>query len=135
MKYIVALCGALVLNAAANLMMKIGSAKVEQGGGFLQHGPAGALRALCTSPVLLLGLVCFGLNVFLYTFALSSKTLKISLAYPIMVGGGYAIIAVAAYALPMLRERLTVAQWAGVLLVLCGVFLIAFNTRVENAAG
>ncbi|MFH0983887.1 MAG: hypothetical protein V2A79_20425 [Planctomycetota bacterium] len=135
MKHVIALCGALVLNAAANLMMKMGSAKVASGGGFLAHGPAGAVRSVLTTPVLLMGLVCFALNVFLYMFALSSKTLKISLAYPIMVGGGYAIIAVAAYFWPGLRERLTIGQWLGVVLVLAGVVLIAMKTPVEGSGG
>ncbi|MCK4657962.1 MAG: hypothetical protein KAV82_00430 [Phycisphaerae bacterium] len=131
MQYVIALCGALVLNAAANLMMKIGSSQVAQAGGFLQHGPAGALRALFCTPVLLVGLICFGLNAGLYMFALQSKALKISLAYPIMIGGGYAIIATIAYLWPGLRERLTVGQWVGVTLVLAGVILIAIRTPTE----
>ena len=128
MQHVIALCGALVLNAAANLMMKIGSARVEQTGGFLAHGPVGAIRTLLTSPVLLAGLICFGLNAFLYMFALQSRTLKISIAYPIMVGGGFAIIAVTAAFWPSLRERLTPGQWIGVAFVLVGAGLIALRT-------
>ncbi|MCP4591780.1 MAG: hypothetical protein GY842_13655 [bacterium] len=131
MKYLIALCGALVLNAAANLMMKMGSNSVEQAGGFLKHGPAGALRMLFSTPVLLAGLICFGMNAFLYMYALQSRTLKISIAYPLMVGGGYAIIAVTAAFWPSLRERLTAGQWVGVALVLAGVILIALRTPVE----
>ena len=128
MKYVVALCGALVLNAAANLMMKMGSAKVAHAGGFLSNGAVGAVRTLLTTPVLLAGLICFGLNAFLYMFALQSRTLKISIAYPVMVGGGYAIIAITAAFWPGLRERLTAGQWVGVALVLAGVVLIAIRT-------
>ena len=128
MKYVLALCGALVLNAAANLMMKMGSAKVAHAGGFLSNGATGAVRTVLTTPVLLAGLICFGLNAFLYMFALQSKTLKISIAYPLMVGGGYAIIAITAAFWPGLRERLTIGQWAGVALVLAGVILIAIRT-------
>jgi small multidrug resistance pump len=135
MKYVLALGGALVLNAAANLMMKLGSAKVAQAGGFLRNGPAGALRTLGSSPILLAGLICFTLNALLYMFALQSRALKISLAYPVMVGGGFAIIATTAYFWPSLRERLTVGQWLGVALVLAGVLLIAFRTPVGAAAG
>lgn len=132
MKYVIALCAALVLNAAANLMMKVGSARVAESGGFFRDGAAGAVQRLLTSPILLAGIICFALNAFLYMFALQSRTLKISLAYPVMVGGGYAIIAVAAYALPMLRERLTAGQWLGVGLVLAGVITIALCTPVER---
>jgi multidrug transporter EmrE-like cation transporter len=133
MQYVIALCGALVLNAMANLMLKIGSTKVQAGGGFLADGLPGAARALLTSPVLLTGLVCFGLNACLYMFALQSKTLKISIAYPVMVGGGYAIIAVTAACWPTLRERLTAGQWFGVALVLAGVFVIAVGTPADTA--
>lgn len=135
MQHVIALCGALVLNAAANLMMKIGSTEVARSGGFVQGGAVDAVRRLLTTPVLLAGLICFALNVLLYTFALSSKTLKISIAYPIMVGGGYAIIAVTAAFWPGLRERLTAGQWCGVALVLAGVILIALRTPAQGAAG
>jgi small multidrug resistance pump len=135
MKYVIALCAALVLNAAANLMMKVGSAGAAASGGFLKDGPLGAVRTLLGSPVLLTGLVCFGLNAFLYMFALQSKTLKISLAYPVMVGGGFAIIAVTAYFWPSLRERLAPGQWLGVALVLAGVILIAVFTPAEGSSG
>ena len=132
MQHVIALCGALVLNAVANLMLKIGSAKVESTGGLLANGVPGAVRTLLNTPVLLMGLLCFGLNVVLYMHALRSPTLKISIAYPIMVGGGYAIIAVTAAFWPSLRERLTVGQWFGVALVLAGVIIIAIRTPVQG---
>ena len=134
MQYVIALCGALVLNAAANLMIKIGSAKVAAAGGFLVNGAAGAVRILLTTPVLLAGLICFGLNACLYMFALQSSALKISIAYPIMIGGGYAIIAVTASFWPSLRDRLTAGQWVGVALVLAGVVVIALRTPADGVS-
>lgn len=132
MKYVAALCVALVLNAAANLLMKIGMKSVQEAGGVLRDGPIGAVRYVLTSPVLLVGLTCFAVNAFCYMFALQSKTLKISLAYPIMVGGGFALIALVAHVHPALAERLTVRQWAGVIIVLLGIIMIASQT--DNAA-
>jgi multidrug transporter EmrE-like cation transporter len=85
------------------------------------------------TPILLAGLVCFGMNAFLYMFALQSKSLKISLAYPIMVGGGYAIIATVAYVAPNLKERMSVGQWVGVALILAGVLIVAGLTPAESA--
>jgi multidrug transporter EmrE-like cation transporter len=108
--------------------MKIGAKAVEANGGMMADGPLGAIRHVLTTPTLLIGLVCFGLNVFLYMFALQSPTLKISIAYPLMVGGGFAIIAVVAYLAPNLRERLTAGQWLGVLMILAGVFIVASKT-------
>jgi multidrug transporter EmrE-like cation transporter len=132
MQYIVALSAALVLNAVANLCMKMGMKGVEAGGGLLAGGAVGAVRTVLTTPVLLGGLICFGLNAFLYMFALQSKTLKISLAYPLMVGGGYAIIALVAALAPNLRERLTAGQWVGVGLIMVGVIVVATLTPAEG---
>ncbi len=131
MKHVVALVLALLLNASANLMMKAGMTKVDQAGGLLKSGLPGAVKAVLTSPILLAGLICFSLNAVFYMFALQSKVLKISLAYPVMVGGGYALIVTVAYFL--LRERMTVGQWVGVALILVGVILVAWQTT-EPAA-
>jgi len=132
MKYVIALAAALVLNAAANLMMKIGTQPLK--GGLMAGGPVGAVLTVLKSPILLAGLICFGLNAFFYMFALQSRTLKISLAYPIMTSGGFAIIAVVASLAPSLRERLSLGQWAGVALVLGGVMLIAALTPGSDVA-
>ncbi len=126
MKHVVALIAALLLNAAANLMMKAGMTRVEAAGGLLKDGLPGALRAVATSPILLVGLTCFALNAAFYMFALQSKALKISLAYPLMVGGGYAIIATVGYF--ALGEHLNLVQKIGVALILGGVIVIATQT-------
>ena len=131
MKYLIALAIALLLNASANLMMKAGMIRVQEGGGLLAGGLPAAVRTVLTSPVLMVGLVCFALNAACYMFALQSQALKISLAYPVMVGGGYAIIATIAYF--WLDERMTVGQWVGVVLILAGVLTIAVRTPTEVA--
>jgi multidrug transporter EmrE-like cation transporter len=127
MQYWLALFVALSLNAAANLMMKIGMQAVQSSGGLLKTGVGGAVRTVLTNPVLVIGLACFALNAAFFMFALQSKALKISVAYPIMVGGSFALIALAARLHPALSERLTWGQWAGVALVLLGIMLIAAN--------
>ncbi|MCH7812447.1 MAG: hypothetical protein IID40_00365 [Planctomycetes bacterium] len=132
MKYVVALLMALALNAGANLMMKAGMTRVAEGGGLLAQGPMGAVRAVLGSPILVIGLACFALNAACYMFALQSQTLKISLAYPVMVGGGYAIIAAVAYF--VLGERMGPGQWLGVALVLAGVVVIAVGTSTGASA-
>ena len=125
MNYAAALVIALVLNAAANVLMKLGMKAVQEKGGILQGGPVGAVQTILTSGTLLLGLACFGLNAAFYMYALQSKALKISIAYPIMVGGGFALICLASYTHPALAERLTWRQWMGVALVLAGIVFIA----------
>ena len=133
MKYFVALFIALVLNATANLLMKVGMKSVEGSGGILRSGAVGAIKIVVTSWPLLIGLTCFALNAGFYMYALQSKTLKISLAYPIMVGGGFALIALAARLHPALAERLTAGQLAGIALVLVGIVLIASQMDAAEA--
>ena len=123
-KYGIALAIALLLNAAANLMIKFGMRGVElelAGAGIMDNGFVGLLKLLLRHWVVLLGVACFAANVVFYGFAL--QKLPISTAYPIMVTGGFAIIVVVAGL--MLGERLTAPQWAGVAAILLGVFLVA----------
>ena len=133
MKYVIALGVALVLNAGANLLMKVGMKTVHESGGILKDGAASAVWTIATSAPLVVGLTCFALNAVLYMYALQSPALNISLAYPVMVGGGYAVIALVARFHPALRESLTMGQHVGVALVLVGVILIA--SQSEPAQG
>ncbi len=122
MRYWIALLLALTLNATANLLMKVGARQAAGGTLKLDHG-GGLVRLLQANWVLIVGLACFAINVIFYTYALSSKDMKISVAYPIMVSGGFAIIAVVAWR--YLGETLSAVQWGGIALILAGVFLVA----------
>ncbi|MCH7595881.1 MAG: hypothetical protein IID35_04905 [Planctomycetes bacterium] len=133
MNHLIALFVALVLNAGANLLMKVGMKSVEASGGLFQNGAAGAVKTVLSSPVLFVGLACFALNAGFYMYALQSKMLKISIAYPLMVGGGFALIAVVARFHPALAERLTWTQITGVALVLVGIILIASQADAAAA--
>ncbi len=125
--YFVALTLALVLNAAANLMMKFGMERFKATGVTTADGAGALAGALLTNWVLIAGLACFALNVVFYTFAL--KGLPISVAYPIMVTVGFAIIVTVAGM--YLHERLTTGQWVGVALILLGVWLVASRAGVQ----
>jgi len=129
MQHVVSLAVALVLNATANLLMKVGMKTVGEDGGVLRDGILGAFRIVLSSWPLVIGLSCFVLNAGFYLYALQSKALKISVAYPIMVGGGFAMIAMVAYLHPALKETLTLMQKIGIGLVLAGIVLIAAESR------
>lgn len=129
MRHVMALCTALVLNAAANLLMKIGMKSVQAHGGLMEEGIVGAAGRVLGNMTLVTGLACFALNALFYMYALQSERLPISIAYPLMVGGGYAVIALVAHWYPGLRESLNAGQWLGVGLILAGVMLVAANTR------
>ncbi|MBN1346177.1 MAG: EamA family transporter [Phycisphaerae bacterium] len=127
MRYFVALVAALLLNATANLMMKFGVVRFKTAGVSLADGIWPALAALLTNWVLILGLACFAMNVVLYTYALTK--LPISIAYPIMVTVGFAIIVVVAGL--YLNEHPTKLQWIGVVLILVGVWLVAWQAKSQ----
>ena len=131
MKYLLALFIALVLNASANLLMKAGMKPIQEGGGVLRDGMVAGIKAVLSSGTLMLGLVFFGVNAAFYMYALQSKALKISIAYPIMVGGGFALIAIVARYHPFFAETLTWGQKLGVALVFLGIVLIAWQMEPE----
>lgn len=124
-KYIVALVAALILNATANLLIKASAGSPGGSADLLSGGAGSALKALAGNWLFLLGLVCFALNLVAYQYAL--KVLPISVAYPIMVASGYAIIVVVAGG--WMQERLVTAQWVGVTLILAGVLLVSSGMK------
>jgi len=128
MKYGIALALALILNATANLMMKFGVRRFNASGITLEQGPWAVTWGFLTNWVLVVGLICFASNVLFYTYALSG--IKISIAYPIMVSGGFVIIAIAAWL--YLSETLATGQWVGIIFILLGVYLIARQMQPQT---
>jgi small multidrug resistance pump len=127
MKYFVALIAALILNATANLLIKASAAPPAADVAAPAGGAIAAVLRLATNIPFLIGLLCFGLNLVAYQYAL--QRLQISIAYPIMVTCGYVIIvAVAGW---KMGERLVPVQWAGVVLILVGVWLVSYYVKLD----
>ncbi len=136
MKYAIALVVALLLNAAANLMIRFGMKAMDAdlaGAGIMDDGVLGLIRLLLNHWILLVGLCCFAMNVVFYAYAL--QKLPISMAYPIMVTGGFVIIVTVAGLI--LKERLTMVQWVGVAAIMLGVTLVAKDAgrQMEDGGG
>ncbi len=134
LKYAIALVLALLLNAAANLMIKFGMRAMDlelHGAGALSQGFGGLIQLLLRHWIVLAGLGCFALNVVFYAFAL--QKMPISIAYPIMVASGFGIIVLVAGWL--LAERLTTLQWCGVAAILLGVTLVAKDAGRQMGGG
>jgi multidrug transporter EmrE-like cation transporter len=110
---------ALVLNAAANILMKYSALRTRE-------APAGAgmLEKLAARlhPAFVVGLILFAMNVFAYQAALRAPRMKLSIAYPVMVSGGYMIILAVSWLL--FHERLGLMQYAGVGLILGGIWMV-----------
>jgi small multidrug resistance pump len=109
---------ALALNATANVLLKIGAARL---GDLTQ---AGLLGRLLTGYHLLAGLLLFAINVGFYVAALTR--LNLSVAYPIMVAGG--IVIVVSASVVFLREPVTPAQAVGLVLLILGIGLIGHRS-------
>jgi small multidrug resistance pump len=127
MKYFAALIAALILNATANLLIKASAMNSPQGAGAMAGGVVAAIRGLLTNVPFIVGLICFGLNLVAYQYAL--QKLQISIAYPIMVTCGYVIIVIVAGM--KMGERMVAVQWAGVALILLGVWLVSAYVKSD----
>jgi multidrug transporter EmrE-like cation transporter len=106
---------ALALNATANVLLKIGAARL----GAL--GEPNLVGRLFTNHHLLAGLSLFALNVVFYVLALTR--LNLSVAYPIMMAGG--VIIIVAASILLLHEALTARQAVGLFLLIVGIVLVA----------
>ena len=113
------LLAGIALNAGAQLLLKAGVSTVGP-----IHINADATwatfgRVFVQAPVLA-GLMCYVVSVGLWMVALSR--VEVSVAYP-MLSLGYVFNAVGAWWL--FGEALGPARWAGIALILLGVFLIS----------
>ena len=68
----------------------------------------------------LLGITCYAVNVIVFVKALEGMPL--SIAYPVLASLGFALVVLASIVL--FDERLGVLQWAGLVLILCGIVLL-----------
>jgi multidrug transporter EmrE-like cation transporter len=106
---------ALTLNALANVLIKYSMSRNVP-----PILPAHGILASFLSWPYLLGLFCFAANLACYSMAL--RSLKISLAYPLMVSLGYLVILLFGWFL--FGERLTPLQYAGIGIILVGVWMV-----------
>jgi len=108
---------ALVLNATANVLIKYSASRFEPA----PEGAAILVRLISVlSPAFVLALFLFAMNIFAYQGAL--RSLRISIAYPVMVSGGYLLILLASRFL--FRERMDPIQYIGIGLILGGIWLV-----------
>lgn len=120
MRYWIFLSIALVLNALANVLMKVGAAvekPVTENASFLTK----ALDFLNLAT--LAGIILFAANVLIYRKALSG--LPISVAYPVMVSLGLLIVVLLARFIPLLNEKISLLQIVGMILIIAGVWMVS----------
>jgi len=107
---------AIVLNAVANILMKVGALKPKEATqitDFFLH--------MISNPLIITGVVCFALGLAAYNYVLIKTNL--SVAYPIMTSVGYVIVILASWL--FLTETITLIQLSGIALIITGVWLVA----------
>ena len=72
------------------------------------------------NPWVFSGFVCFGLSSIFWLVVLSR--LELSLVYP-MVSAAYVLVAIASWL--FFKENLNLARWAGIAVIILGVYLIS----------
>jgi len=107
---------AIVLNASANIMMKVGMVRL----GKQPTVMALAIKA-ATSPIIIAGIFCFVGALALYMTVL--QKMNLSIAYPIMTSVGYMIVILISWL--FLKEQLQLIQVIGFFLIIGGVWLVA----------
>ena len=108
------LTAAICLNAAANVLIKVGM-RGYHGGSVLE-----LLRDRWLSPAISGGILCFVLTLVAYSYVLSRMNL--SIAYPLMTGLGFVIISAAS--LILFKEQIGVVQMVGYGLIIFGVWVV-----------
>ena len=109
----------VLLNAAAQFLLKAGVNRIGVIG--LQfHTLVRSGLELAVNPYILAGLACYVVSVVVWLLALSRTA--VSIAYP-MLSIGYIVTALAAWA--FLGENMNLVRWAGIGVIILGVFLVA----------
>lgn len=110
---------AVLLGSLAQLLLKAGTTAV----GPFAFSSANLLPVgwqLATQPLIMGGILAYGLSLIIWIMALSR--VEVSIAYP-MVSIGYVLTAIAAW--QFLGESLSAMRVAGISVIMVGVFIVA----------
>ncbi len=108
---------ALIANAVANILLKEGM-KARQ---LDISNPLDTFLQIALNPVVITGVIFFGLNLLAYSFVLSK--VKLSIAYPLMTSIGFLIVLT--YSFFKLGEDISVMHLGGVGCILIGVWMVS----------
>ena len=106
----------IVLNAVANILMKIGALKPKESNQILD-----VFVNMVLNPVIIAGIICFALGLAAYNYVLIKVNL--SVAYPINTSLGYILVVLVSWL--VLKETITPVQIAGIGLIIAGVWMVA----------
>jgi len=114
---------ALILNASANILMKLGASRIPVN--IKELSFTEIITSIITNYFIIIGIIVFAFNVIFYIASLSK--LNLSIAYPIMTAGGFLIIST--FSFYYFKEPLTSVQIIGIILMAIGITLVAYNLK------
>jgi drug/metabolite transporter (DMT)-like permease len=109
----------VVLGVAGELLFKTGAMGLPEVNLSSVPGVISSVSSIFRSPVVLLGLLCYGIAAILWIFVLTR--LDLSFAYP-LYALMYAFIPLAAWF--FLKEQIPAGRWAGILLIVAGLCVV-----------
>ncbi len=109
---------AIILNAFANILIKIGMSKVQLPD---RCSILYLLSIMIKNGYVLTGIASFGLALISYSYVLNK--INLSIAYPLMTSIGYIIVV--SFSILYLSEKLVPLQILGLFLIIVGVWLVA----------
>lgn len=101
----------IILTAAASYSLKLAALAEASGGG---------LVSIATNPYAILGAACYAAT--FATYAIALQKVPLSLAQPVITAG--ASVVTALLSVFLLKEGMGAANWAGLLLICVGMYLI-----------
>jgi len=107
---------AIIFNAMANILMKMGMLRVDSNSDIFSMASQSIAE-----PVIPLGIISFILALICYLYVLSK--LNLSIAYPMMTSLGFLIVILASWA--FLKESITTIQVVGFVFIILGVWMAA----------
>jgi len=106
----------IVLNALANILMKVGALKDKD-----SHQIVDVVTNMATNPVIIAGIICFALGLAAFNYVLIK--INLSVAYPINTSLGFVLVVLVSWL--FLKETITPIQISGIGLIIVGVFMVA----------
>lgn len=122
------LAAAILLNAAANILIKAG---MRHMGSLAGKSVIDVGAGMITNQFLIFGVLSFAVTLGLYSLVLSKMNL--SVAYPIMTSLG--LLVVTTYCWLFFSEKISFIQWAGYILIIAGVWMVAAPCGLPAAGG
>lgn len=107
---------AIILNALANILMKVAMRKQDKTTEIIEM-----VTQSLSNPTLFLGILFFALALVAYCYVLSK--LNLSIAYPLMTSLGFLIVISASWF--FLGEAITKIQIIGFICIIAGVWMVA----------